>query len=479
MKKRYIFTICAGMMLAAASCDDFLTEMPVNEYTLENSVTDYKTAQNAVNGIYGEYVSSSNLGGYMYGALHCMAGIWDYSNEFVTMGYKQSSNNSTISGVWSGWYYVVNAANAAIEGINRLDDDKFPSADAKNALLAEARAFRGYANLHLLWFFGHWFDSADSPYGIIYRDKTSELTNLMLPRVSVGESYQLILDDLEFAENYLGDYTSPRKLSVQFIKSMHAKLLLVRNWEGDYAKALALVNDVLAKPGALAMETNVSELYENSWDSKELMFGRYLGDGTNYSYSEFTYSYGLYFNEDFTEEIQTWMEEDERFPYTFGNARSPETWQDQRKDNILTKLYHRGRYEGMNDKYTSYNMRYAELYLMKAELLARTNPSDLTAPLAELNKLRESYVTPVMAPVTGISTHQQLMDAIYKEYIVTLLMENETPWFASVRFEHDGQPWVKVLKPGVDFSQNQYCWPIPDAEIIAHSNPIEQNPGLE
>lgn len=99
--------------------------------------------------------------------------------------------------------------------------------------------------------------------------------------------------------------------------------------------------------------------------------------------------------------------------------------------------------------------------------------------LAELNRMRQSYTNPVLAPVTGIATHQELMDAIFKEYVVTLLMENETPWFASLRFEHDGRPWIRTLKPEVDFSENQYCWPIPDAEIIAHLNKIDQNPGLE
>ena len=44
MKKRYIVTLLAGCMLATSSCDEFLTEMPENSYTLENAVTDYKTA---------------------------------------------------------------------------------------------------------------------------------------------------------------------------------------------------------------------------------------------------------------------------------------------------------------------------------------------------------------------------------------------------------------------------------------------------
>ena len=134
---------------------------------------------------------------------------------------------------------MVNAANLAIQGISALPDNAFPSADEKARLLSEARCFRGYANLHLLWLFGRWFDKADSPYGIIYRDQIAELSNLMADRVSVGESYDYIISDLEDAGNHLGDYASPRHLSSQFAKAMLAKLYLVRGWDGDYTNRIS------------------------------------------------------------------------------------------------------------------------------------------------------------------------------------------------------------------------------------------------
>ena len=90
---------------------------------------------------------------------------------------------------------------------------------------------------------------------------------------------------------------------------------------------------------------------------------------------------GVYeISSDLLEKIQDvfkagWLNEDERHDLTFGTARAPETWDTSTKDNVLTKLYHRGRYEGKNDMYATYAFRYAELYIMKAELLARTNPS--------------------------------------------------------------------------------------------------------
>lgn len=483
MKKIKIFGLLLAGGLCLTACNDYLTETPKYSLTTDNAVLDYSGAKNAVNGIYGMYeTKGSNLGGYMYTYLHCMAGFWKYSSEMYNMGYKQGS--AATSGQWGQLYGLINTCNSAISGISKLDDSVFPSVEEKNSLLGEARCFRGYCNLELLWLYGHWFDKADSPYGIIYRDQTSELSNLMVGRSTVGESYQYILDDLEFAEQNAPSYSTAYRMNKQFAKAMHAKLLLVRGWEGDYAKALSLVNELLAdNTSGWQMETDLAKLYEDGWDSKENSFSHYLGDETDSYYGisgyEFMYSYGFYYNKEFTDMVQEWLDNDERHDVTFGTARAPETWDTSTKDNVLTKLYHRGRYEGKNDMYATYPMRYAELYLMKAELLARTNPSDIQGALAPVNEMRAKYTNPVMSPITGITTHQELMDAIFKEYVVTLFMENETPWFASLRFEHDGKPWIHTLKPDVNFSENQYCWPIPDSEINAHSNVIEQNPGLE
>ena len=467
-----------------ASCDDFLTETPKHSLTTDNAIRDYESAKNAVNGIYGVYKDCSYLGGYLYGNMHCMAGLWGYSNTMYQMSYKESANDYTVNTIWSSFYRLVNACNSAIDGIGKLDDSNFASVADKNALIAEARCFRAYCNLELLWLFGHWFDKADSPYGIIYRDKVSDLANLQIGRLTVGESYEKILDDLAFAEENAPAYSTAYYMSKHFAKAMHAKLLITRGWDGDYAEALKLVNELMADNSCgWKMETDLAKLYENGWNSKENLFSRYVGDNTGGSIglagSEFIYSYALFYDEEFNDIAYNWMKADERHDIYFGTARAPETWDTSTNDSILVKLYHRGRFEGKDDMYATYPMRYAELYLMKAELLARTNPSDIQGALAWLNNMRAQYTNPVMAPVTGVTTHQELMDAIFKEYVVTLFMENETPWFASLRFEHDGKPWIYTLKPDVNFSSNQYCWPIPEEERKAHTDPIEQNPGLE
>lgn len=149
MKKIKIFSLLLAVSLCFTACDDYLTETPKHSLTTDNAVLDYSGAKNAVNGIYGVYeTGGSNLGGFLYSYLQCMAGFWTYSNEMYSMSYKQSS--STTASQWSQLYDIINSCNAAINGINKLDDSCFPSVADKNSLLGEARCFRGYCNLGII-----------------------------------------------------------------------------------------------------------------------------------------------------------------------------------------------------------------------------------------------------------------------------------------------------------------------------------------
>lgn len=473
--------------LAFSSCDDFLTQMPRHELTMENAVRDYESAQQLVNGMYSTYEYASQLGGYVSAYLNSQAGLWEYSAAHVNMTYRQS--NSDTDDIWKQLYTCINAANAAINSIGTAPETIFPSVEAKEKLIAEARCFRGFMNLQLLWYFARWFDEPDSPYGIIYRDKVSDLSNLMVDRSTVGQSYQYVIDDLSYAEQHLDDYETSVYMSKQFAQALHAKLLLVRGWEGDYEEALGLVNAVLSSPGAAAIDPDIEHLYTEAWDSKELLFAQNKIDiiaqtsssYTSAGYSDYVWGAGLY-GQEYTDIPTGWLQADPRYDYIFGMAYGAEQWQvDQGEQKLtLTKLYHGGRIVDPNAKYCTYVLRMTELYIMKAELLARTNPGDLSGAIAPINEYRAKYTNPVLPEIEVPSSHDALMNAIFKEYVVALCMENDAVWLASIRMQTEGDTWLKKLKGNeINYSKNQYCWPIPNDEIIAHTNPIAQNPGLE
>lgn len=487
--KRYklLVLMFLGVEMIHTSCDDFLTENPRYQITIDNAVRDYESAKNIVSGMYGVYEQSSELGGKISACVNKQAGLWKSSDIHFSMSYTQS--NTDTDDIWRVLYRCINAANAAINSLEAASDNLFPSVDAKESLLGEARCFRGFMNLQLLWYFGHWFDKADSPYGIIYRDKVSNLDNLMIPRCTVGESYQYILDDLTYAEKHLSNYTTSIYMSVQFAQALHAKLLLIRGWEGDYEEALNLVNMVLEHPGAATIEPDIDDLYETAWDSKELLFAQNkidiiaqsTGKHNSAGSHDYVWSSGL-FGVEYTEIPTAWLKEDPRYNHIFGWALGAEQWQvtEGTKQWTLTKLYHGGRIVEPNARYCTYVLRLVELYIMKAELLARINPNNLADAIAPINEYRAKYTDPQLSPLDIPKNYEVLMEDIFKEYVVALFMENEAAWFASIRIKTEGDTWLKKLKGNeMSYTKNQYCWPIPNDEIIAHTNPIAQNPGLE
>jgi hypothetical protein len=473
MKKIIFYLSSLIVLFNLYSCEDFLNQTPKYSLTKDNAVIDYSSAKNIVNGIYSK-ITTSAIGGDIQVKLAAQAGLFNYE-IYYKMGYHENSNDG--SDVWQQLYAIVNAANAAIEGVSALDLSKFPSEAEKNRLIAEAREMRAFAFLQIHWLWSHWWETSENPYGLIYRDAVADLANLNQRRLTVGESYEKIIEDLEFAEKNLNDFQTSRYVSKQFAQALHAKLLLNRGWAGDYAKALELVTALKSSTTGFALETDLAKVYDESWDSKDVLFARYTGDLSSTTNVDFQYSYNLYYNPELTAVPQSWVVADPRYKVISGIARSPETWDTSTK-TVFTKLYRKGRVDAPKDKYATYYFRFPEIYLLEAELNARINPSNVAAALAPLNELRGKYVNPVLPPLTA-TTIDEFYDVLFKEIVVSLFMENGSDWFASLRINKDGKPWVYTLKPDVNFSSNQYCWPIPYTERINHTNEIAQNPGLE
>lgn len=475
MKRIGIYIL--SMLLLLTGCESFLDQSPKNQLTIDNAVSDYSSALNIINGMYSK-IQSSELGGGVFLPLAAQAGIYKSSDVFYNMSYRQGKNDNGTA--WTQYYGCVNAANAAIIAITALDVAKFPSPQEKDRLIAEARCFRAFINTHIFWLWGHWWADDSDKYGLLYRDQVSNLSNLQVARLNVGESYQKIFDDIEFAIQNLNDYKSSKYISRQVAQVLKAKILLYRGRQGDYTEALKIVEEVILKaPATFTMEPDMKKLYEDAWDSPEVLWTRYLEDKGGYSartYSEFSYSYDVGYNtSEFREVANDWIKSDVRYSVISDSARAPETW-DTSKKRCLVKLYHRGRVDGPNDKYATYYFRYAELYLMQAELKARLNPNDIQGALSPLNEMRSKRTNPVMPALTA-ANQDELMEVIFREIVNELLLENGSEYFASLRFMKDGKPMIYTLKPEVNVTENKYCWPIPSDEM-KNNQKMEQNPDL-
>ncbi len=470
MKKVTLYIFIAGIVLAT-SCTKFLDRQPPHNLTLENAVTTYSGAQNALNGIYST-IQNSTMGGYLMEPLSSMSGFFTGSLDAAyNMSFKQGG--SEYADRWIAQYAAINAANAAITAISGLDDKFFPvGMPSKKEMVAEAKLYRAWNYTWLLWTRCHWWAEDNNPNGLIYRDKMANLSNLQVARLTVGESYAKIFEDIDEAIANVAEYRSPRYLSKDMAKVLKAKILLYRGKGADYAEALKIVQSLKPK---IFIEPNVKKLYQDAWDSKEVLWTRYL-DGPSRAIYDFPYSYNLIYNNRFNTEFgEIWLKNDPRYPQISGIVRAPEAW-DTRTFEALTKLTQKGRIDGPEDKYATYYFRWSELYLMESELIARTS-GNITAALAPLNAMRAAKTSITLPPLSATSLND-FYDILFKEIWVELALENGSEWFASLRFMKDGKPWVYSLKKDVSFSENQYCWPIPDAEL--KSNKLAtQNPGLE
>lgn len=482
--KRIIYILLIGLCLA--SCEEFLSEQPVYNQTLKNTVKDYDGARYIVNGMYATLSSgmSDIFGGNYPGVLSSQAGV---SRMGGATYYQMTYGGATSSSFWQKWYEALNAANAAIIAITDLADDKFPDPTAKTKLLAEAHCFRGWVCTHLLQSFGHF--KKDDEYGILFREEMSDMSNIYLPRLSVRESYEVIFKDLDIAIKDMDNYTNAKRLSKQMAQVTKVKLLLNRGWDGDYAEALKLLEECIAGlPAHFKMNPDMRQMFQDAWDSNEVLFARYLEDGTGRGYYEGAYTLSLiqigeqYVSDDvvpsslniFYPEFNTWLEADPRYDATMGWCRRISAT--GTLHFCPSKVAREGRID-MNDKFTTYYFRYPELLLMQAELKARTGASIADA-LAPINKLRKNRTNPVLPQIALPSSQQELMDIIFKEYCLELYLENGSEWFAALRFQKDGRPWLYSLKPDVqEVSEDLWCWQIPDSETSLNTQ-IKINPGF-
>jgi hypothetical protein len=500
MKHKIILFLLVAAFIS--SCGDFLNETPRHLWSVNEAMTTRDKAIQSVNGIYYRLCPGDNLNGSLNVAYTSKSGIINFSSGDFDMTYTQTSGgNST---VWSQLFIVINAANLAINGIPDIPESAFTNAKEKDQLISEAKILRAWMNTIQLWNYSYWHAEDSSPYGILYRPEVTNAQNTALPRVTVGESYEFILKDLDEGIAGMPAFSTNKKVSAIFGKALKAKILLnrgvVRNNTADLQAALGLVNELLNSdipPTSIKMEADMRETYSKAWDSNEHIFVRYLEDNasrtTNGGYWT---TYGFSYTTAFTNlNAQTglplvdpppcglrygtdWIIPDPRYTIVTGLARKAETWDDT-YCYTWTKIYRKGsvggKQEPIDEKYATYYLRLPELYIMQAELLARTGAS-LAVALAPINLMRSKRVNPVLPEISVPTSLDELYDIIFQEYVKELILENGTEFFASIRFQKNGRPYMETIKGGsFTLEYERLQWPIPNAELLV--NPaLEQNP---
>lgn len=196
-----IIGLCLALALTACELVGSLDKIePEHKLTDNNVITDAKSAEAALNGVYLSWRTYRI--GWMRHLLGALTGVENEVNIAGIDGFADNEVTDDNTGVESNYielYFVVQNASAILEHLESTAAIQSLSPARRTEIVGEVKCSRALARLMLLRQYGEFYDRT-SAYGIVlYPGNRSIKDNTALPRASVEESYRAILSDLDEA----------------------------------------------------------------------------------------------------------------------------------------------------------------------------------------------------------------------------------------------------------------------------------------
>jgi len=462
-------------VVVLTSCDEELIQSPNDSFTPD---TYYKTLQDFENATRGVY--SGFLGGSYYGASFLSRPDIMADNVILS---QQGRRSNQFFNEWryepnSAWdmmlspYIITNRANLIINNIDNLSDGP-----EKNNYLGEARAARALAMFDMLRVYSKiptQSSDANSSLGMPIIT-TSDDPAILIPRPTVQESYQFVVDELEAAKGLINSDNGVGRLNKNAVNALLSRVYL---YMGQYDKVITSANAVTTPIASIA---NFAGIWTDSnesgvifkIDQDRILDG--VGIGIDWSQSvggtvrpEYVMAYDL-FNLYQANDVR-------KNAYSFVGADA-----DGNIYNAIKKMYgETGQNNGVVDAKV---IRAAEVYLNKAEAYAM-NGQDGPA-LQALDAVRSNRYSGFSS---GNETGAALMDAIRLERRLELFAEGHRffdlkRWNFPVQrnatngefFDGTGTP-VPAAYLTLNAGDYKFNLPIPQREINIYPD-FQQNPG--
>jgi len=518
MKKIFIFI--TGIILLVSCNQDFIELNPPSSL---NTLGFYKTQadmnqavlsaygnlRSVYNGTFirlGEIRSDNTTFSWLAGNPANEKGIDDFASPLLP-------ENGYPTDCWNNCYNVILRTNIVI---GRVDQATFTNENLKNQYKAEAKFIRALMYFWLNRTFGGVALNGQM-LGVIKVDKEiSQAEAYELERTSLQEIYDLIVEDLKFAEQNLPDTygaSDKGRVTKGGAKGLLGKVYMTMagfplNKGNEYftlasQKFMEVIND-----SKYSLVTSYKDLFDvTKKNSKESLFEVQYKKGSPNGAT------GSPWNNDFAprfsdkEAVLVGDKSGVNAPtgdmsnaYEKGDPRKYVSMRDGWKnaktgalenDKYVVKYYDiatSGRDNGNN----WIELRLADIYLMHAEALVRTN-GDKSVALSYLNKIRQRARNTTGDPniikpadllkdylLSDFTTDQAFLFAIEKERRVELAFENHR-WFDLVRTGRAKE--VMIAEQAADgyasfvWSDDMLVYPIPMTVMQSNPGKIIQNKG--
>ncbi len=445
MKNYIIILVLVLLFTSCKKLTNVLDNNPPNSLVPENVAQNRKGAIALLNGCYAVFHDPFYYSNYeIFPAV--LGGTMRRNTSFPDIQFQDNTLTpgiANVSNYWTVFYKMMNQCNWVVQLVDGLPESEM-TAKEKTEFKGQAIGLRAMATFDALRYFGQYYDKT-SIYGVIVKTSPSNFTTRNVRRNTVEESYKQIFEDLDYAIANAPTFTQPTYFSVTAAKALKARVLL---YHGDYAEAAALADDVIVN-GRRTLSPTFASVFSTGFASTEMILMRATNAVTSAQNDrkKATYSTRL---TTVTPWLKTFMTGDARAALTFNN-----TTNEVLKVNNLTFFS------------PSYFVRLAEMYLIKAEGLTRSDAPIADAKIPLQTIMSRAAGAPRLSTAT---TKPQLLDQIHAEYIKELCFESGADWFANIRFEK-----IQAIKPSVTKVSLQIL-PIPESEMVSNTLFALQNP---
>ncbi|MBT29067.1 MAG: RagB/SusD family nutrient uptake outer membrane protein [Thalassobius sp.] len=500
MKRKIFLTLSVVMLLFGACDEDALDKSNPNQLSTSTFFESAAQMEAATNAAYTSMQTPGFYNRYYFFMNDLMAqecfGMGSLGSDLRQyIDYSFDGSNPGFQAFWNVNYQGISRANLVIQNENTVPEEAI-SETLRKRYVGEAKFMRAFYYFELVSRFG------DIP---LYTEvATVPIGN---PRTAASEIYDLIFDDLDYAETNLpqkstyasADLGRATKTAAQALKGK------IRLFRGEYSEALTELQKVIDS-GEHSLqddfydnfteegEHNSESIFEVQYNSTFGGGGAWGGDGSGVSEVTFRgqeYGFSAWRNVIPSDELLAEFEEgDPRYDMSFyfpgdtygpndefvieGNVTIPDELGSWRK----YQRYYKQEREDTNSGVNFRIIRYADVLLMAAEAKAQTG--DVAGGVTLMNMIRSR--ANVDMPLYGsaemdaagypVSTLDGFMDALIHERAVELCGEQ-------IRYR-DLKRWGLLPEVVPNYSANKHeLLPIPSHEIDANENisQADQNPG--
>ncbi len=479
-----IFGLLIVCVISLTSCSKFLEENP-QQIAVENFYNTPVEMESGLNAIYETVRYLSTFGGFYTIQHEINTEYMNGRGSFAPMNSYQGLDNTNVGRItdtWNNFYKGVRNANIIIQ--------KAPLANAitdaeRTRYIAEARYLRGLYYFHIV---RNWS-------GVPLHTEFN-LDSVNVPKSSAATIYNLIQEDLVFAENNLPD--NPRLVgtpSKWVAKTTLAEVYLTLK---KYDLARKAASEVIASRKYSLVNVSVADDFDKIFGpdanntSEEIFYFKYSTkvSGQGYQYLAYLHApttiyfprggFGTIYADSLNKFMVNWDRADLRYRFTWypANVGAGATTVLVKKFSDRAATVQQG-----NNDYPLY--RYADLLLFYAEAEASQNGAPTADAMEKLNMVRRrAYGKPVGTPDATVDlklADYPTLDAFVRRVVLERGYETAGEGKHYFDLQRLGI-WKETIKQieNIDVAEKHMLWPIPPREFNGNTalNPTtDQNPG--